>query len=334
MEWTPTKIAEKKQERRRGSTLPQLLPNINNLVYYREGTDYTQTFSEFSTEFGFVPAGVNDYYGLVQANADVFQKMGTALNPKKQSNVLQWILRDLNHGSSAAKIYILGLEPSQKSDPSKDIPGTYDFVRANLPLVEAVATELDAFQAQAAPGKTLHIVVRYASEMNSGDTAYGPPATDTTARAKQIADYIDTFQLVRAVFYQSAPNVVFSFSPALRADRRLGEINAYWPGSQFVDIIGGTWYVRGDDQYAAATALMKSYFQQFAGSGRPWALSEVGGLDEYYQNPDLMLTRMFAELAQLPQPLDYAALFLNKTGQHAWGNGATLGWITNRGNPG
>jgi hypothetical protein len=291
----------------------------------------TQSFAEFADEFGFEPSGVNDYYGLIQDQADRVNHHGPALSPPHR-NLLDMALQRLNDPAHqfTDKTVNLILEPSQDPVPDRRIAGTYDFVRANRALIEALAGELHDCQKQALPGKTLHIAICYAQEMNSADTRWGPPTRGSLSG--QIGGFVETFKSVRDIFRTIAPDIAFAFSPGLRADRSLPGITAYWPDNTFgrsVDIVGGTWYVHSQCQFDAAAGLLRDYIAHFLPNGKPLALDEMGGAGgavepPSYRDNDSYLQRMIQVLDSLGVNLDYVTLFLNRD---KWGIDATLGFL-------
>lgn len=310
-----------------------MIPHIRQFFYMRDdpSRNRTQTFSEFATEFGFEPSGVNDYYGLVQAQVDRLRASGRAFSDSHR-DLFEMVLQRLNDPVFAfrEKTVNLVLEPSQTPIPERNTAGTYDFVTANRDLIENLADELHAFQKQAVPGKTLNIAICYAQEMNSADTTWGPPMRGSPE--SQIAGFVDTFKSVREIFRAVAPDITFAFSPGLRADRTLPGIMAYWPDSTFgkhVDVVGGTWYVHSDAQFDAAIGLLRSYVEYFAHTKKPFVLDEMGGsggalTPAAYCDNDQYLERMMHALSGLGVDLDYVTLFLNRD---KWGADVTLSFL-------
>jgi beta-mannanase len=305
-----------------------MFDNIRQFFYFRDSPNGLQTFKEFQMEFGFELAGVDAFYGINEDNYQNYRHTGNVLD-----EMLEWVLQmvfqrlsDPDHPVSS-KTIMLGLEPNQEIEPKKHVRPAFDYVWDHMDMVTALAVELNKRQQSVPPGKTLDIVIRYASEMNSGDLPYGPPVTGD--RTKQIRDYVDSFQAIREVFRASAPDIRFSFSPALRADRTLLSIATYWPGERYVDLISGTWYVHGPDQYRASTDLMQSYFLSYLRYGKPLCLDEIGGADgtvdpPVYNNNDVYLWRMLSEMGQLRVPFEYVTLWLNKP---RWGVDVTLKFL-------
>lgn len=286
------------------------LQNIDRLLLFRTENDRVLTLEQLQAKYGLPPDGTNFYYGINQTNVDAFAGSGSA------SALSAWhrgffdaVLQSLAAGADDEKTVVLGVEPPSDANT----PYQYDFVTAHLDLVRRLAADLADIQAQALDGgKRLNIAVRYASEMN--DKHSNP--------AKYKASHI----AVRTAFQELAPAVLFTFSPALRADLAESAISDYWPGSQYVDLIGGTWYVRGAEQRAPSTANMRAYFVHRVAAGKPFALSEMGGGDVQYQRNDDMLRAMLHELEALQLQnvsFKYVTLFLASR----WGTDATLGFL-------
>lgn len=286
--------------------------NIENLLIFREDPGgHVLTLDELATRYGYKPAGTNFYYGINQQNVDATQNQATALNATDR-DYLNKILISLIQSNDVETTLVLGLEPP-------DVGDSFTFVLDNLDLMRRLANDLDSLQKQArSANKRLNIHIRYGSEMNSGDQHYG----------LQPENFKASFIRVRLIFSQIAPGVLFSFSPALRADRDEALITNYWPGSQYVDIIGGTWYIHGPGQRDAAIAMMTTYFVHRINTGKPFALSEVGGGDANYKNNDAVLQDMLHEIETLRNrgiSLLYATLFL----EDPWGSDSTLGFLSN-----
>jgi beta-mannanase len=216
--------------------------------------------------------------------------------------------------------YLFVLSPTE---PNR----TYDFVAANMDVICRLAVELNGFQAAArAAGKRLNVIVRYASEMNdAGEHGYkGHPDA-----------FVASFVAVRRAFAEHAPRVLFSFSPALRADLRIREIAEYWPGDEYVDIVGATWYVHGEKQRVAGMQHVRDYFLTSLARGKPFAVDEFGGAlgesDEgIYRNNDVMLEAMLHELEALALQnvtFTYGTIFLD---DGKYGVDATLRFLAPR----
>src|SRR5438094_534996 len=82
----------------------------------------------------------------------------------------------------------------------------------------------------------------------------------TTAGGRRSDDFKPSFRDVRRVCRQEAPEVLFAFSPAIRADLDEAKITDFWPGDEAVDVIAGTWYVHAEEQFHDATHNMRAYF--------------------------------------------------------------------------
>lgn len=157
--------------------------------------------------------------------------------------------------------------------------------------------------------------------MNAGDTkAWNDPA-----------GYKSTFVQARTAFAKAAPNILFSFSPALRAGIDESKIAEFWPGDQYVDVIGGTWYTGSDGDRAVSAATMRAYFLHRVGTGKPFALSELGGCNPTPDphvgiGNDKQLQGMLHELEALQLQnvsFKYVTIFLDDK----WGSDATLGFL-------
>lgn len=286
------------------------IQNIDRILVFREAPDgHVLTLGELQAKYGLDPDGTNFYYGINQTNADNFSRTGTALNPTHQSFVGN-LLHSIQSRTDDEKTLVLGLEPSEPPDP-------YAFVSANLGLLRQLAVDLDAVQAQAsAAGKRLNIAIRYASEMNDHGQIQG----------RDVAGYKSTFAQARSAFAEAAPNILFSFSPALRADLPESLITQYWPGDEYVDVIGGSWYIGAPGQRTMSMANMRAYFLHRVGAHKPFALSEVGGHDEAKAGNDAVLQDMLHALEALQLQnvsFRYATIFL----QGPWGTDATLRFI-------
>ena len=289
------------------------LKNIDRILLFRtDSGGSVLTLEALQTQYGIDADGTNFYYGLGQNLAN-FGRTGLALSAN-HNVFFDAVLSSLVASKDDEKTVVLGLEP-----PDKD---SYTFVSANQPLVTQLATELAAIQARAlAGGKRLNIVIRYTSEMNAGDTkGWQDPA-----------GYKTTFVQSRSAFAKAAPSILFSFSPALRADIDESQIAQYWPGDQYVDVIGGTWYIGRDAQRAASIATMRAYFLHRVGSGKPLALSELGGCNPGPSphkgvDNDKQLQGMFHELEALQLQnisFKYVTIFLDDK----WGTDAALAFL-------
>jgi hypothetical protein len=292
------------------------LKNIDRILLFRtDAAGTVLTLEELQTRYGIDADGTNFYYGL-GPNLASFAKTGQALSASHRV-FFDAVLSSLSASPDDEKTVVLGVEP-----PDTD---SYAFVAANQPLVTQLATELAAIQAQALTGgKRLNIVVRYTSEMNAGDTkGWQDPA-----------GFKATFVQSRSAFAKAAPSILFSFSPALRADIDESQIAQFWPGDQYVDVIGGTWYTGSDAQRAASTATMRAYFLHRVGSGKPLALSELGGwnpgpLPGQVSQNDEQLQAMLHDLEALQLQnvtFKYVTFFLDGKS----GTDATLAFLRSR----
>lgn len=287
------------------------IKNIDRLLIFREdAAGHVATLQDLQAKYGIDPDGTNFYFGINQINVDNFAARGTALNPT-DAGFFDTLLESLQASPDDEKTLMLGVEPPD------DIPEPYAYVSAHMDLVAQLAVELAGVQSRAsAAGKRLNIAVRYASEMNDTHQSQGgnPSA------------FKSTFAQVRHTFAQSAPSVLLSFSPALRADLAEALITQYWPGDEFVDVIGGTWYIGASAQGAASLANMRAYFIQRLGTGKSFALSEMGGCDAAGADNDAVLQDMFHQIEALQLQnvsFKYVTVFLASK----WGTDATLGFL-------
>jgi hypothetical protein len=268
------------------------------------------TLEELGTKYGLTPDGTNFYYGINQVNVDAFASTDstTALTEQHRA-FFDGVLKSLGAGTADETTVVLGVEPpSDRRNPYQ-----YDFVIAHLDLVRQLASDLDDLQQQARDlGKRLNIAIRYASEMND--------------KRSDPVKYKSTFIQVRAAFQESAPTVLFSFSPALRADLPESQITEYWPGSQYVDLIGGTWYIHGEEQRSPSLANMRAYFLHRVAANKPFGLSEIGGGNATYQQNDDTLAFMFHELESL-QLQDVSFKYVTVFLASHWGTDTTLQFL-------
>jgi len=291
------------------------IQNIARVLVFRAVNGRIFTLGEIEKDYPIVPAGTLDYYGVVDENVEHFRQTGRALNDGHRE-VLDRLLDALRASPAASMLFELVVEPIEKKNP-------YRFVAANMALVERLAVELTEYQNQARPsGKRLDMLVRYASEMNdAGGSVYaGHPV-----RFKK------SFIEVRRAFRKRAPQIRFTFSPALRADLNDAKIAQYWPGDRYVDVIGATWYVHGENQRVKGMANMRSYFQRAVRVGKPLAIDEFGGAlgesqSDYHGN-DIMLESMLREIEMLADTgitFAFGTIFLD---DQKYGVDATLDFL-------
>ncbi len=277
--------------------------NIERVLVFRELNEEIFTLEKIAATYPVVPAGTLDYYGFVKTNVEHFYDKGSALNDNHRA-VLNALMGSLLGSDRDELTYLFVLMPSE---PDR----TFDYVAANMDVIRRLAVELDGYQAAArAAMKRLNVVVRYASEMNdAGGHGYrGDPGA-----------FVKSFVAVRRVFAELAPRVLFSFSPALRADLDVREIAKYWPGDEHVDIVGATWYVHGEQQRLRGMQHVRDYFLTSLARGKPFAVDEFGGAlgesDEgIYRNNDVMLEAMLHELEALALQnvrFTYGTIFLD-----------------------
>jgi hypothetical protein len=292
--------------------------NIDHVMLFQTSGGQVLTQEKFAEKFGFEPDGANEYYGLNQANLTNFESRGVALNPSHEA-FFRVFLDSLQNSEQPEKTVVLGLEPSERN--------SFDFVAAHMDVVRSLARELAARQAEARDrGKQLRIVVRYASEMND-------PQGDNNTWGGHPDAFKRSFEEVRTAFREEAPEILFAFSPAIRADVNEDKISDYWPGDSLVDIIAGTWYIHGEEQSDDAKRKIRQYFLHRLGTGKPFALDELSGRERLHpdnqpegQNDrfiQAMLEALFA-LREEGVALDYVTLFL----ELPWGRDARLRFLS------
>lgn len=290
------------------------LQNINRILLFNESPGGSAlTLEELQTRYGIDPDGTNFYYGLVQANVDNLQG-GTAFNQYQQQFFTN-LLASLAASPDDEKTLVLGVEPNETGDSS----GPFGFVSKNISLVQQLATELDAMQSQALAGqKRLNIVIRYASEMNTTDK--------DNVYARNPTGFKSTFVQIRTAFQELAPRVLFSFSPGLRGDLDEGMIAQYWPGDQYVDVIGGTWYIGAPAQQQSSVANMRAYFLHRIGANKSFGIDELGGCNAANMGNDAVIQGMLHDLEALQLQrisFTYVTIFLASK----WGTDATLSFL-------
>jgi len=292
------------------------LPNIEHLLVFRKNGDRILSPAELQERYKFEPDGTNQYYAINAENAKGFKDSGSALN-LTQRGVFDDVLSTLEGGAATEKTIIFGLEPDTiVKNKKKDY--VYDSVMGHPGLLEKLAAELAEMQTEAEDaGKRFRIVVRYASEMNDTKLPHD----------KMVHGYKSTFAQVRQIFKDNAPNVLFSFSAALRADLAVPPILDFWPGDELVDVVAGTWYIGAPDQQTVAIKNMTDYFVDRKAAGKPFALSEIGGCSAKGTGNDAVLQIMFEQLKEMANKgvtFTYVTIFL----ESKWGTDAKLTFVT------
>jgi hypothetical protein len=250
--------------------------------------------SELNTSFQFSNfTGTNTYYGINDSNLAQWQNGGDPLSAYDRS-IFQGVVDAVNNGSLPSAVVNVGLEPGQG----------FDFANANLPLVSALATALGALQTAAS--NKVQFVIRYASEMN--DHAHA------SAYAGQPEAYKTSYAAVRATFDHVAPDIKFTFSPAIRADLSGSFmspdsfLDAYYPATSKVDGISCTWYIGNDNDAAASTNFFIKYMLHRSGFNL-YGIDEIGGVSEN-DGVSGQLSRMCSSVFGLPMLFDYVTVFL------------------------
>ena len=256
--------------------------------------------------------GTNFYYGINSINATHFAATGTALQGWHQG-FFEGVLGEL--ADQERTRVVLGLEPPQQANP-------YTYVSANLGLIEQLAGELAALQARASDmGKTLDIVIRFASEMNV--------STAENKYAGFPTEYKAAFGQIRQIFRTVAPNIPFSFSPAIRRDLTVTNLDTYWPGDDVVDLISCSWYIGRQSDSTTAVARFRTYCRNHVAKGLPFAIDEMGGCETvngHGTEGDRFLQRMHNVVVGLGDEgieFEYMTIFL----ESKWGESPTLIWI-------
>lgn len=282
--------------------------NINNLLVF-DTQDHTANTNQLNlaglqAEYGSNIAGTNTYWGLQGPN--ILLPPGTGLQPSALQFLTDFIGAVPAGGTGTVD---LGLEPNSQ------LVGTAAFadVNSRLDKIGDLATNLATLQsAAAAQGKTLRIIVRFASEMNqgSGNNWQGVPD-----------DFIQAWQNVRTTLQAANPSLLMNFAPFVYSGAVIGgggnrDITTYWPGDGQVDMIGCTWYAGSGADIQAAKNNLDAYFNAYAGKNLLYAVSELGAScnrDTGYKNTQAVQT-MFWHLDHLAstQPLDHVTFFLEQ----------------------
>lgn len=297
---------------------------------------YPSAFQDES-RYGFEPDGIGYYFHIRDARIKAFAQTGSPVQywePFFIGSFCQW----LYHSSKPSKMLMIGLEPphwryrdennqwvyeSHRADP-------YTFVMNNLDYVRAIANFLRKQQDEAAAhGKTLEITIRFASEMNDRRASDSSEVSRTrNAWGQQPNDYKTAFIAVRNIFQTEAPDIKFAFSPAIRADldpKHAGSnsgfnIRNYYPGDQYVDVIGGTWYAGNYQNYTFQDGVdyLDNYLKSFYNPLKPYALDEIGVVRKVVENQRqgvlFNMVNAITAVANNPQnsgrPFDYVNFFL------------------------
>lgn len=290
------------------------LQNVKRLLLFREDANgHVFGIEELKKRYKIDPAGTNFYFGIDKGTAeDASGGALWALNPTHRA-FFDDLLTSLKSSVSDEYTLTVGLEPKEEKDP-------FGFVLSNLDLVEHLAKDLNKMQQRArSVNRRLGIIVRYASEMNVVDPKNPYGSTNP-------AGFKKTFIPVREAFKRQAPDVLFSFSPALRADVNGAQIGRFWPGDEHVDVIGGTWYIGAASQRSAAVKLMQDYFINLSVKSKPFGLSEIGGAKGTTGGNDAVLESMLHDLEALEMrhiSFKYATIFLSEK----WGKDAKLSFL-------
>jgi beta-mannanase len=116
------------------------------------------------------------------------------------------------------------------------------------------------------------IFLRWAHEMNGDWYAWG----------RQPTAYVSAWRRIHTIFRQEgATNVAWVWAPSLPQ----GNWDAYYPGDDVVDWIGGDSYNWGTCRDASGgwrgfTAMFKDYHDHYSGKGKPMMLTEVGSAEQ------------------------------------------------------
>lgn len=268
-----------------------------------------RTLGALEQDFGFELDGTGCYYGInKQTITPMLGPDSTTLKNKIHGAFFRDFIKWLLACKFNDKALVIGIEPSEYQSYLK-----YRYVTQNADFVGQFATDLAGLQQVANDhGKSLTIYIRYDSEMNA-------------AGNYQVHqdEYINSFNAVRAIFKKLAPAVKFSFSPAISSVSTESSIERYWPGDDAVDIIGATWYVHAQRQWALAKSNMITYTSHFAKKSKAFGICEFGVKPPISTDVDQWLQTMLGALVESnpDSTYEYATIFLQAK------NDATLDFL-------
>jgi hypothetical protein len=132
--------------------------------------------------------------------------------------------------------------------------------------------ELIRARARSVKGLGFPIFIRPMHEMNADWYSWGHQPTA----------FITAWRRIHAIFdEEGATNVAWVWSPSIPQ----GNWDAYYPGDQYVDWIGGDSYNWGGcpdgwSAWRSFSTLFRDYHDHFAGTGKPMMLAEVGSAEQ------------------------------------------------------
>jgi Glycosyl hydrolase family 26 len=116
------------------------------------------------------------------------------------------------------------------------------------------------------------IFVRWAHEMNASWYPWGG----------QPAEYVTAWRRIHTIFQEEgATNVAWVWAPSIPK----GDWDAYYPGDEYVDWIGGDSYNWGTCKtpsvgWRSFGNMFKGYHDHFAGKGKPMMIAEIGSAEQ------------------------------------------------------
>ncbi len=271
------------------------------LGYAKDQYGDVKDLTRLGRDFGCVFDGTGYYIELSQSAVDYYAATGDVLSPWEEafffggpgeSGVVP------NAVQSGEKQYLLlTLLPPQIQDP-------YAFVSRHRGFVEALAILVDRMQSLSQG--LLDVVLRYAPEMN--DLAATEGINGVSA-----AEFVRSFRMIRELFARRAPNVLFSFSPAIRSDLDATCLADFWPGVDCVDVVSCSWHVGSAADFGKSVNQVLCYFRNRQGHLR-YGIDELGVMESGRQDADELLVRMprsLSDLADVGIRFDYVSLFVD-----------------------
>jgi|GEM_PF-2585760 len=280
---------------------------INSLLVYdnvlaADGKKRQLNLPDFQTEYkGIGISGTNIYWGLQGDNLTLGK--GVGLQDAARA-FLQTFVDAIPPNGVGTVDY--GLQPNE------DLVGdaAYEDVLNRLDKIEDLAKDLNGFQQGLTDGRKLRIVVRFASEMNTGANNKWSGVPDSFKKA---------WEKVYGTFKGVSEEFVMNFAPFVYVDSVVDgpgsdAISNYWPGVNLVDIVGCTWYAGSGNAVRPAKDNLDAYFGAFAGTGLPYAVSEMCGCCDRKTGRGKadVVQSMFWHLINFDskQPLNHVTFFL------------------------
>lgn len=271
--------------------------------HIRAGTAYTA--QELIDAFGPCLAGTNLYFGVKPDNANL-----NAFEANSMPSIQSWI--DLLPARDFT--LMLGVEPND----DKTLTGEQQlqYVIDHIEIVEKLGERLNELMTA---NPRMRVVVRYASEMNpgTGNRYAGFPAK-----------FKESYKKVHKALKDANLNILMSFSPGINQNPTRN-LTPYWPGNEFVDLVGCTWYYAGDeDARRDAKQHLDDYLRTYATAARPPCIDEMGGAKrhDYFGDNEPNYQDMFQHLLNLNLQglaLQHCTCFLGGD----WGAGVTLDFL-------